>query len=122
MTDGEKVFFTHYVEYIDDRLRRFFIKVLVMFTFLGLTCGVLGYFVAKTSKENTVGLCAIRKDAEQRIAQSKQFLKENPTGIPGISREQLERSTNNSVRTEKALSHLDCDPYSDELPKVTATP
>lgn len=108
MTDGEEVFFTHYVEYIDDRLHRFFLKLLIAFAFLGLTSAALGLYVAHVATENKKGLCALRTDAEDRINQTQDFIKEHPDGIPGISIAQLKRSTNNSVRTFMALEEVDC--------------
>lgn len=109
MTEGEEVFFTHYVEYIDMRLRRFFNKLLIAFALLGLTSAALGLYVSHVATENKKGLCALRDDAEDRIAQTKEFIAQHPDGIPGISIAQLKRSTNNSVRTADALKGVDCD-------------
>lgn len=109
MTEAEEIFFTHYVEYIDKRLRRFFVKIIIMFSFLGLTCGVLGYYVYKSGENNQTALCAQKRTAQSQIEQADQYLKENPTGAPGISREQILRSKGNSVRTAKALKAVNCD-------------
>lgn len=76
--------------------------------YLGLF--VLAYWGYTISRTNTRALCAVRADSERRVNDSVVFLKENPNGIPGISVEQLKRSTDNATRTMKALSNLDCDP------------
>lgn len=108
MTEAEEIFFTYYVEYINNRLRRFFVKIIVMFAFLGLTCGVLGYYVAKVSAENKKGLCAVKGENIKRVALGVQFLQENPNGIPGISVDSLKRSTRNAQQTVDALSSVSC--------------
>lgn len=109
VTEGEEIFFTHYVEYIDMRLRRFFIKIIVMFTFLGLTCSVLGYYVVKISDDNKQALCAQKTTAQTQAKQTEEFIKDNPNGIPGISRAVLERSKTNAQRTVKSLESVDCE-------------
>ena len=80
-----------------------------------------GYYVYTIAQSNTKGLCALRTDAESRVDQSKQFLKEHPQGIPGISAEQLKRSTDNSKRTIAALESVRCPPPPDlNVPEKTA--
>lgn len=94
----------------NERLRRFFVRVLVIFAFLGATVSVTAFFTWKTAQESKEGLCAIRHDSERRVALGDQFLKENPNGIPGISVDSLRRSINNAKETVKSLASLDCDP------------
>lgn len=55
-----------------------------------------------------IALCALRTDLDVRIVSSKQFLEENPKGIPGIPASLIRQGLANSIRTRKALSVLDC--------------
>lgn len=107
--------FRAYREERNRRLRRFFIKVLVMFGLLGLTSAATAVYVWNIGQNNREGLCAIRADAQARIDQTDAFIKENPKGISGISVEQLERSKENSVRTRDALKDLNCPPDTKEV-------
>lgn len=109
MTESEEIFFTHYVEYIDNRLRRFFIKILMMFALLGVTCGVLGVYISHISHDNQQALCNQKETAQRQVEQTEEFILDHPNGIPGISRAQLERSKSNSVRTVNSLKEVDCD-------------
>lgn len=92
----------------NERLHRFFVMILIVFALGGFTMAATVYYTYTTSQKNQTGLCAMRADAQERIDQSADFLKENPNGIPGISAEQLKRSTANSIRTRDALKDLDC--------------
>jgi hypothetical protein len=58
----------------------------------------------------TDSLCALRSDLERRVETSRQFLEENPHGIPGITPAYLRTSIENQERTVEALSDLDCPP------------
>lgn len=100
----------------NERLRRFFVRVLVIFAFLGVTVSVTAYFTWKTAQDSKDGLCAIRHDSERRVALGDQFLKENPNGIPGISVDSLRRSVNNAKETVASLSSLNCSPAKKKLP------
>lgn len=92
----------------NERLHRFTVRALIILAVVGLTmAGTVGY-VAWTTDNNREALCAVRADAENRVEQTKQFLEENPNGIPGISPEQLKRSTENSVRTAEAIQGVSC--------------
>lgn len=108
MTDGEKVFFTHYVEYIDHRLHRFFVKILVAFAVLGLTLAVGYFYVDKVSDQNTKGLCTIRENAQDQITRTEDFLKEHPEGFAGLSPAVLRRGLESQKRTVEALKDVDC--------------
>jgi len=107
--------FRTYREERNRRLRRFFIKVLIMFALLGLTSAATAVYVWNIGQNNRDGLCALRADAERRINQTDEFIKENPEGVAGISLEQLERSKENSVRTRDALKDLHCPPDTKEV-------
>lgn len=102
----------------NDKLHRFFFKVMVIFALLGVTVSATVIYVWITSENNRKALCAIRHDAERRYALGEQFLKDNPNGIAGISASQLRVSINNSKETADSLSIVHCA----SQPKVTPTP
>lgn len=105
----------------NNRLHRFFVRVVVLFSCLGLTVSATAYFTWKTAQDSKEGLCAIRQDAERRLALGTQFLKEHPNGFAGISIDSLRRSTNNAKDTVDSLSGLDCPPP-EPRPTSTRTP
>lgn len=109
MTEGERIFFTHYIEYVDQRLHRFVVKLILAFAILGFCVAGTVYYISVVAKDNTDGLCALRHDAQERIDQTNDFLDENPQGTSGISRSQLLRSRANSQRTFDALEGIDCE-------------
>lgn len=104
----------------NERLHRFFVRVLVIFAVLGLTVSATAYFTYNTADESKDGLCALRADSERRVVLGEQFLKENPNGIPGISVDSLRRSINIAKQTTRSLASLNCPPS--ETPTPTATP
>lgn len=106
----------------NERLRRFFTRVLVIFAFLGLTVSVEAYFTWKTAQASKDGLCAIRQDSERRVTLGEQFLKNNPNGIPGISIDSLRRSVANAKETVESLSSLNCPPAKKSKATPTITP
>lgn len=92
----------------NERLHRFFVRVLVIFAILGFTVAGSVYYVYTTSGNNQDALCALRHDSERRVALGEEFLKENPNGIPGVSVDSLRRSINNAKETMRSLSSLNC--------------
>lgn len=104
------------------RLHRFFVKVMVIFAFLGLTVSATAYFTWKTAQESKDGLCAIRQDAERRVVLGEEFLKEHPQGFAGISPASLRRSIDNSKETVDSLSNLSCSETTSPTPKPSQTP
>lgn len=58
----------------------------------------------------TAALCTFRFDLQQRVDQSKEFLKENPEGIPGIPAETLRQTIEGQERTIASLDSLHCPP------------
>ncbi len=60
------------------------------------------------ARETNNSLCALRNDLEVRVADSKDFLEENPNGIPGISTKVILDGISNQERTIEALSNLSC--------------
>lgn len=91
------------------RLRKFFIKVMVIFALLGVTMSATVAYVYYNAKLNTEALCSIRADAERRVALGDEFLDSHPNGTAEISAEVLQRSVDSSRSTVKSLSNLDCD-------------
>lgn len=72
-------------------------------------CGALvaGYVYIEAQTTHTA-LCALRGNLETQVSASKDFLAENPRGIPGISPEALRSSMQNQERAIVALSILSC--------------
>lgn len=93
----------------NDRLHRFFVKVVIIFACLGVTMSVTVWYVYHIAEQNRTGLCLIREEAEDRIAQTNEFLKEHPEGLDGISADQIRRGTRQAVQTQQALKDLDCE-------------
>jgi hypothetical protein len=94
----------------NERLHRFFVRVLVIFAVLGLTVSATAYFTWHTAKESKDGLCALRQDAERRVTLGEEFVKDHPNGFAGISRASLEQSIRNAKQTTSSLSNLSCQP------------
>lgn len=109
MTDGEKTFFTHYVEYIDWRLKRFFKKLLIIFALLGFTSAVAIYYIAKISAQNHAALCAQKFAAADQIRQTEKFVQEHPEGFAGLPPAALLRGLIGPKRTLVALKDVDCE-------------
>jgi hypothetical protein len=55
-------------------------------------------------------ICDLRADLERRVETSREFLRENPQGIPGISRRVILTGIANQEETIDALADLDCTP------------
>jgi len=109
MTEGEKTFFTHYVEYIDMRLRRFFKKLLIIFALLGFTSAVAIYYIAKISAQNHEALCAQKFQAADQIKQTEDFIMEHPEGFAGVGPSVLRRGLIGPKRTVIALKDVNCE-------------
>jgi len=111
--DIEQKFRKEWVKYKqerNERLHRFFVRVVVIFALLGITVSVTAYYTYTTSQTNQDALCAIRHDSERRVTLGEEFLGENPNGIPGVSTDSLRRSINNAKETVRSLSSLNCPP------------
>lgn len=70
---------------------------------------VAGY-AYNQGRKNTRALCAIRANAENRLEQTQQFLRDHPNGIAGISVADLQRSLNAYTATIRSLDDVDCPP------------
>jgi hypothetical protein len=62
----------------------------------------------KETEESRDALCVLRADLERRVATSRDFLEENPAGIPGIPARTIRDGIRNQERTIEALSGLSC--------------
>jgi CHASE1-domain containing sensor protein len=71
--------------------------------------GLTGYAYVQ-GQRNTKALCTIRKNADDRIEQTQQFLQDHPNGVGGISALDLRRSLQTYQNTVKALQDIDCPP------------
>lgn len=96
------------VEAMRLQLQRFFRKVVIMFALVGATVAGTVWYVYHTSENNRNALCAYRADLDSRIASGKQFLADNPNGIPGISPKTLQSSIDNEERAAKAFAIVSC--------------
>lgn len=64
--------------------------------------------VDANADQSTSALCALRRDLEKRVDSSRQFLREHPHGIPGISAKTIRDGLSNQQRTIRALRGLSC--------------
>jgi hypothetical protein len=65
---------------------------------------------ARDADRTTGALCALRRDLEDRVAQTDKFLLEHPAGFAGIPAATLRASEQGQIRTIGALSNLKCPP------------
>lgn len=77
--------------------------VVLYFAMLGVA-----FYVYSSGKSNTHALCAIRHDAQIRVAESQKFLDSHPNGFLGISAAQIQQSITDSMQTVNALNGLNC--------------
>lgn len=96
-------------------LRRLVIATVILYVALaGLF--VLGYVTVhnqrveleRTVDQTTTALCSLRGDLEARVRVSREFLEDNPNGIPGITPQVIRDSINGRLRTIEALESLAC--------------
>lgn len=87
-------------------LRRLTIATVVLFVAL---VGVV-FYVWVVAGRSTNALCEIRHDRERQVAASRDFLVENPNGVPGITAAAVRQSIDNAQRTIDALDGLPCPP------------
>jgi hypothetical protein len=64
--------------------------------------------IAEIAHDTNRALCTLRTDLEQRVEQSRNFLEENPDGVPGIPASLIRNGIANQENTIEALSGLDC--------------
>jgi hypothetical protein len=87
-------------------MRRWLNVVAYLALSLALLAGV--YRVETTTRATHSALCAFKVDLERRVQAGEEFLAENPEGVPGISRESIQRSLDSQKSTLLALASLDC--------------
>lgn len=58
--------------------------------------------------ETQQALCALREDIERRVEGSREFLRDHPEGIAGISASAIRVSLEGQERTVMVLASLDC--------------
>jgi hypothetical protein len=100
---------------IRNALRLLTISVVLLFVLLG-GAGLAAYLDSVHRREDleqiatstNAALCTLRSDLERRVKDSRDFLEENPDGIPGISPETIAQSIENQQQTIDALGGLDC--------------
>lgn len=101
---------------LDHRYSRVLIAVLVI-AVISIGSVVFGFAILRhtdnQAQQNTVALCALRRDLEDRVVSSERFIQEHPKGIPGIPVKTLIQSTEGQKRTIKALSPIKCPAPSD---------
>jgi hypothetical protein len=86
-----------------------FLRVIVLLMCFGIALNSAGVYVTwRLNHKSVVSLCELRSDLERRVASSKQFLRDNPHGIPGIPAKQIRDSINNQSRTIRSLNSLSC--------------
>lgn len=96
-------------------LRRLLIATITLYGIVAV--GVLFVFLDSQAKRNALrkqtqqtnrALCVVRHDLEKRIDATKQFLRDNPKGIPGIPPATLKAGLENQEATVRGLSRIDC--------------
>lgn len=65
--------------------------------------------LAKQGKQAHDGLCAFKGAEQKRLQTSRQFLRDNPNGIPGIPPSVIFNSISNSEQTVKSLEEIQCE-------------
>jgi hypothetical protein len=106
---------TDFLQSIKRSLRTIAISTVVLYCCLAVA-GIAGWqirvndlkHVNAIATQNQTALCALRTDLERRVETSKQFLLDNPNGIPGISGATIRQSITNQESTIDALSNLNC--------------
>lgn len=70
--------------------------------------GAAGWYVSNEQSRTASALCSLRGDLEQRVRDSRTFLREHPGGIPGITPKLIRDGMNNQRRTIRALAIVKC--------------
>lgn len=92
----------------NNRLHRFFVRVLIIFAILGFTVAGSVVYVYTTSENSKKALCAYQADLKQRIVSGEQFLKDNPNGIPGIPAPTIRAGLDNQKQALKSFAIVNC--------------
>lgn len=65
--------------------------------------------LAEKGEDARTAICALKQDLRVRINNARQFLVDNPNGIPGIPASVIKQSIANQAATVRALDVIDCD-------------
>jgi hypothetical protein len=78
----------------------------VFLVIVGVTAGI--YKVYTTADKAHQAICALRADRIRSIEDGRQFLKDHPDGIPGITAADIRRSIDQQQVTVRAFRFADC--------------
>lgn len=91
-----------------DSLRRTLKKLVIATAILYLAMAGIAIYIYRVSQDNAEGLCAFRNEAQQRVDQSKAYLKKHPNGTKEIPAGIIKTGIHNAEQTVKALSGISC--------------
>jgi hypothetical protein len=92
----------------NERLHKFFVKIMIVFAFLGFTTAATVYYTYTQSQNNRDALCAYRADLTSRVQQGEAFLKTHPEGFAGISAAQIRVTLDNQKKIIKVFKIVEC--------------
>ena len=78
----------------------------VLLILAGTFAGILKVY--STADNTHKAICALRQERVDGVLAGREFLRRHPTGIPGISRTDLERSIQQQQQTVRAFRFADC--------------
>ena len=78
----------------------------VFLVIVGVIVGI--YRVYDTADKAHQAICALRVDRIRGIQEGREFLRRHPSGIPGITRADIERSIATQRETVRAFRFADC--------------
>jgi hypothetical protein len=87
------------------------IALVLLGTAMFLMVLVMGFILIQAKEERAItkqALCQLRLNLETRVAGAREFLRDNPKGIPGITPALIKRSIAEQELTIKALADLNC--------------
>jgi hypothetical protein len=90
-------------------LRILTLSTIALYLLLGAALGYGWYALHRDEARTNTALCSLRADREQSNASSREFLREHPHGIPGISPAAIRQGIANQQRTIDSLSGLRCN-------------
>lgn len=94
----------------------------VIYSFVAMCCSfvaallVFAYVIhenrnlARQGHEAHAAICTLKADYRTRIRQGKRFLRDHPSGIPGIKVGVIRAAVTNETRTLNALRPVHCRP------------
>lgn len=85
------------------------VRILYIITFITLAIVAYSAYSARGEAAQTKkALCTFRLDLINRVSSGREFLREHPNGIPGISAAQITLSLKNQQLTIDSLDNLHC--------------